>query len=168
MKAVTYAALLMGVLTTALGQTLGPSPTESVGCVPHGDHWDCEGARVTADVTTATGPALTTAPTTTAHHDDDDHDHSDDEHDDPTGTGSIKPSPTESYGCEAHGDHWHCEGHVTVSPTGSGLTTLTTTTSTSSLAAGAASTTTSTSTAGAPHATGLGIAGFMAVVALAF
>ncbi|KAK3987642.1 hypothetical protein QBC44DRAFT_330992 [Cladorrhinum sp. PSN332] len=171
MKAVTYAALLMGVLTTALGQTLGPSPTESVGCVPHGDHWDCEGPRETTGVTSATGPALTTAPTTTAHHDDDDHDHghdhTDDEDDHHSGTGSIKPSPTESYGCEAHGDHWHCEGHVTASPTGSAPSTLITTSSTTSLAADAASTSTSVSTAGAPHATGLCVAGLMAVVAMA-
>ncbi|KAK4462399.1 hypothetical protein QBC42DRAFT_201449 [Cladorrhinum samala] len=163
MKAFTYAALLMGVLTTALGQTLGPSPTESVGCVPHNDHWDCEGPRVTTGVTSATDPALTNAPTTTAHHDDDhghDHGEDDDDHDhthtDAAGTGSIKPSPTESYGCEPHGDHWHCEGHVTASATGS---------ATSNPAA--AATETSSSTAGAAQATGLGIAGLVAVIAMA-
>ncbi|KAK4231685.1 hypothetical protein QBC38DRAFT_201489 [Podospora fimiseda] len=171
MKAVTYAALLMGVLSTALGQkTLGPSPTESIGCVPHGDHWDCEGPRVTADVTTGTGPAVTTAPATTpAHHDDDhdhdhDHDHSDsdDEHDHHSGTESLKPSPTESYGCEPHGDHWHCEGHVTASST-----LFTTTTSTSASADAASTSSSAVSTAGAAQATGLGIAGLMAVVAMA-
>lgn len=32
------------------------------------------------------------------------HDH--DDHTDEAGTGTISPSPTESVGCEAHGDHW--------------------------------------------------------------
>lgn len=27
-----------------------------------------------------------------------------------TETASIAPSPTESIGCEPHGDHWHCDG----------------------------------------------------------
>ncbi|KAI5855283.1 hypothetical protein BZA05DRAFT_442952 [Tricharina praecox] len=26
----------------------GPSPTESVGCVSHGNHWDCDGPRESA------------------------------------------------------------------------------------------------------------------------
>jgi hypothetical protein len=69
--------------------TLEPSPTESIGCEPHGDHWHCE------------GPRPTDAPevTTTAEHDDE-HEHTED----------PGPSPTESIGCEPHGDHWHCEG----------------------------------------------------------
>lgn len=25
-------------------------------------------------------------------------------------TASLAPSPTESVGCEPHGDHWHCDG----------------------------------------------------------
>ncbi|KAF4969421.1 hypothetical protein FSARC_3352 [Fusarium sarcochroum] len=78
-------------------ETIAPSPTESVGCEPHGDHWHCEGARSTlATEVTATSEA--------------EHDHEHDEHDhDETGTESIAPSPTESTGCEPHGDHWHCE-----------------------------------------------------------
>jgi hypothetical protein len=41
MKPVTYGTLFLGLLSSALAQTtsLGPSPTESVGCVPHNDHW---------------------------------------------------------------------------------------------------------------------------------
>lgn len=41
MKAIAYAAVLLGLVSTALGQTetLAPSPTESYGCEPHGDHW---------------------------------------------------------------------------------------------------------------------------------
>ena len=27
------------VASTVAGQSAGPSPTESVGCEPHGDHW---------------------------------------------------------------------------------------------------------------------------------
>lgn len=29
-------------------ESLAPSPTESVGCSPHGDHWHCEGPATTA------------------------------------------------------------------------------------------------------------------------
>ncbi|KAK0732527.1 hypothetical protein B0T21DRAFT_384785 [Apiosordaria backusii] len=174
MKAVTYAALLLGALSTALGQTTadpGPSPTASIGCVPHNDHWDCEGPRVT-DAVVTTGTATGTAPvvtSTAAHHDhdDDDHDHTDDEddHTDVPGTGTIKPSPTESYGCEAHGDHWHCEGHRTASST---LVVVTTTTTSAGSDSQAAATTTSTSTAGAAQITGLSLAaGIAAIVAMA-
>lgn len=38
-------------------------------------------------------------------------DHHDDDHTDAPGTATqAGPSPTESVGCEPHGDHWHCEG----------------------------------------------------------
>ncbi|KAK4203956.1 hypothetical protein QBC40DRAFT_303913 [Triangularia verruculosa] len=175
MKAATYAALLLGALSCAMGQTTadpGPSPTESIGCVAHNDHWDCEGPRVTdAVVTTSTGTAPV-VPTTAIHHDHDDdddhdhdHDHTDDEddHTDSPGTGSIKPSPTESYGCESHGDHWHCEGHRTAS---SALVVVTT--ATNGADSEAATTTTSTSTAGAAQVTGLSLAaGVVALVAMA-
>ncbi|KAK4647418.1 uncharacterized protein QC761_101320 [Podospora bellae-mahoneyi] len=178
MKAVTYAALLLGALSTALGQTTadpGPSPTESIGCVPHNDHWDCEGPRVT-DAVVTTGMATGAAPVVTtaaAHHDHDsdgddhdhDHDHTDDEddHTDAPGTGSIKPSPTESYGCEAHGDHWHCDGHRTASSTLIAVTTTNT-----GADSEAATTTSSTSTAGAAQITGLSLAaGVAAIIAMA-
>ena len=39
MKSPLYTLALLGLATAALGQTLAPSPTESVGCTPHGDHW---------------------------------------------------------------------------------------------------------------------------------
>ncbi|KFY23802.1 hypothetical protein V493_05618 [Pseudogymnoascus sp. VKM F-4281 (FW-2241)] len=97
----------------------GPEPTESYGCEPHGDHWHCEGA-VTA---TPAPTAVTEAPTTTSgvrvittsaadDHEGHDHEEEDEEHTDhPASTGaSMEPSPTESAGCEPHGDHWHCEG----------------------------------------------------------
>lgn len=37
-------------------------------------------------------------------------DHTDDDHEthtDEEGTGTLAPSPTESVGCEAHGNHWY-------------------------------------------------------------
>jgi hypothetical protein len=40
MKVAAYAAVLLGLVSAALAQeTPGPSPTESFGCEPHGDHW---------------------------------------------------------------------------------------------------------------------------------
>lgn len=91
-------------------ETAGPSPTESVGCEPHGDHWHCDGPAPTAGPVTGTAAAATTLPVTSSashdhDHDDDDHDHGDDD-DHSAGAGSLKPSPTESVGCEPHGDHW--------------------------------------------------------------
>jgi hypothetical protein len=44
--------------------TLAPSPTESVGCHPHGDHWHCEGP---ATATTGADQTSTdTSPTSSA------------------------------------------------------------------------------------------------------
>ncbi|PQE29716.1 hypothetical protein CJF32_00011137 [Rutstroemia sp. NJR-2017a WRK4] len=90
----------------------GPSPTASFGCEPHGDHWHCEGA-ITSSVSLPSGTAFPTnvvVTTTSAAHDDHDHEHNDEE-----GTGSLGPSPTESVGCEPHGDRYHCEGPRTTS-----------------------------------------------------
>ncbi|KAH7129883.1 hypothetical protein B0J13DRAFT_610973 [Dactylonectria estremocensis] len=84
--------------------SLAPSPTESWGCEPHGDHYHCSGAVATlSTVVTSAAVSDAAATTTEAHDDEDDHDHS-------SGTGTIAASPTESYGCEPHGDHWHCDG----------------------------------------------------------
>ncbi|KAM7194670.1 hypothetical protein V8F20_007862 [Naviculisporaceae sp. PSN 640] len=136
-------ALLMGLLPLALGQgslttaSLGPSPTQSVGCEPHGDHWDCEGPRVTSGAatpstllisrTTAPPSAITSSPADPDHDHDHDDDHSEEDHDDHDDdvphTGSLKPSPTESVGCTVHGDHWHCDAPATASPTQSTSTT---------------------------------------------
>jgi hypothetical protein len=121
MKTTTFAVALLGLFPAIFAQeTLAPSPTESVGCEPHGDHCmfsspidqlneylisdigHCDGARSTL--------ATEAKATTDAEHDDDhDHDH---DHD-TTGTESLAPSPTESTGCEPHGDHWHCEAAKT-------------------------------------------------------
>lgn len=62
---------LAGVTTAAVEEdtetaALGPSPTESYGCEPHEDHWDCEGA-VSTDAAvvgaeTITSAAITSTP----------------------------------------------------------------------------------------------------------
>ncbi|KAK4679726.1 hypothetical protein QC764_206695 [Podospora pseudoanserina] len=125
------AAIILALSAFAAAQELAPSPTESVGCEPHGDHWHCDGPRETAPATTATPVIITAsevvavpATTTAAAHDDDhdheqDHDHDDEDHDhedeedhdhDDHSAGVLPPSPTASIGCEPHGDHWHCDG----------------------------------------------------------
>lgn len=87
-----------GTATTTSELTLAPSPTASVGCEPHGDHWHCD------------GPASATAmPTPPSDDHDHDHDHGHDHDVDSNATPAV-PSPTESVGCEPHGDHWHCDG----------------------------------------------------------
>ncbi|KAL2150983.1 hypothetical protein VTH82DRAFT_6081 [Thermothelomyces myriococcoides] len=187
MKAIAYyAAVLLGLVSTALGQSqsLAPSPTESYGCEPHGDHWHCEGPRTALSLTTSTTGGVVTTSTPAPDHDEDDdhdddhdhdhdHDHDDDDHDDDdhddgftdaAGTGSLSPSPTESYGCVAHGDHWHCEGPITASSTNPVSTTpAASSTGTDGAAAGSP-----TSTDGASHIelTGAGFAGLAAAVAL--
>ncbi|KAF3144003.1 hypothetical protein TWF569_007168 [Orbilia oligospora] len=114
--------LLLAVLPAGFAQTTtddhdghapAPSPTESSGCEPHGDHWHCTGPRVDRAITTAPPTSTPVATVTTADHDH----HTDDDDDDHDHTGTLAPSPTESVGCEAHGDHWHCEGPVAVTTT---------------------------------------------------
>lgn len=93
------------LLACAAAQTLAPSPTESVGCELHEDHWHCDGpvstTQVAAISSTLSGAdsALTTSVTTTTEGHDEHDDHA-------SGRGSLSPSPTESVGCEPHGDHW--------------------------------------------------------------
>ncbi|KAF1817161.1 hypothetical protein P152DRAFT_363778, partial [Eremomyces bilateralis CBS 781.70] len=116
---------------TALAQDPGPSPTESFGCAPHGDHWHCEGPAApptSAASVVSPGPSPTESVGCVPH---DDHcvtvssaesaivftsssavgampsSHGEDH---ASGTGAPHPSPTASYGCEPHGDHWHCDG----------------------------------------------------------
>ncbi|KAK4210655.1 hypothetical protein QBC37DRAFT_29303 [Rhypophila decipiens] len=160
--------LLVGLLPLALGQgsvgtaSLAPSPTQSVGCEAHGDHWHCDGPRVTSITVspstllrsrlTTPPPAVTSAPAHPDHdhdHDDhedhdDDHEHHDDDHDDHDDDAAIKPSPTGSVGCVAHGDHWHCDGPATATPTQSA-------TETGAIASGVSTVPTSAGTAGIQH-----------------
>ncbi|KAL1976350.1 hypothetical protein VTN31DRAFT_2632 [Thermomyces dupontii] len=137
--------------SVALAQTLPPSPTESVGCEPHGDHWHCDGPAPTTSSSETTG-VLPPSPTESVgcephgdhwhcdgprptggngdqdddhgddHDDDHDDDHSDDhdDHDHSSTGGVLPPSPTESVGCEPHGDHWHCDGPAPTSSTPAG------------------------------------------------
>lgn len=112
----------------------------------------CEGPRPTDEpavtTTTVADPITTTA--------------ADDEHTDAAGTGSLAPSPTESIGCEPHGDHWHCEGPRPPAETETGstsetsvatLTTLTTTASTPSRAPTGTGAPTTTTTGTGPIVT---------------
>ncbi|KAI0130683.1 hypothetical protein F4814DRAFT_403274 [Daldinia grandis] len=134
-----FAAFL--VASTAIAQTLPPSPTASVGCHSHGDHWHCDGpasstASVTISSTHSDESSGTLAPSPTESigcEPHGDHWHCDapasaaasttsspvtsDHHSE--GTGSLAPSPTESVGCESHGDHWHCDGPAVVETTSS-------------------------------------------------
>jgi len=81
-----------------------------------------------ASITTIpTRSVVTAVPTLSVSHSHDSHDHDhehvdgiDAEHvsnhsihaedDHHSSGGSVKPSPTESAGCENHGNHWHCDG----------------------------------------------------------
>ncbi|KAI4111311.1 MAG: hypothetical protein LQ345_006830 [Seirophora villosa] len=96
MKFSTVASIISFTLVTrSLAQGAedpGPSPTASVGCEPHGDHWHCDGPRAGGVTTT---PSAATAAAAAQN--------------DETATPTF-PAPTESVGCEAHGDHYHCSG----------------------------------------------------------
>ncbi|PVH73889.1 hypothetical protein DL98DRAFT_519608 [Cadophora sp. DSE1049] len=123
MKTITTFTLVAALAGVALAQDPGPSPTNSFGCEPHGDHWHCDGP-ITASATipssvSATAPPAGTVVTSSPVEDHNHEEHEDEEHDHSSGTGSLAPSPTESIGCEPHGDHWHCEGPVAAT-TGSG------------------------------------------------
>ncbi|KAK2739968.1 hypothetical protein FQN57_006287 [Myotisia sp. PD_48] len=89
----------MAASAFAATTSLPPSPTESTGCEPHGDHWHCSGTAI---------PPTESASISSSH----DHDHG---HEQETMTPTI-PSPTNSVGCEPHGDHWHCDGPRETSP----------------------------------------------------
>ncbi|KAL4972478.1 hypothetical protein BDW66DRAFT_154692 [Aspergillus desertorum] len=133
-------------------ETPGPSPTESVGCEPHGDHWHCDAPATSTDaLSESTSETLPPSPTESigceAH---DDHWHCDAP---ATTTGSdasststdieitksdsatLPPSPTESVGCEPHEDHWHCDGPAETGSTSSDNDHSTTTTATQEVGA---------------------------------
>ncbi|ERF76813.1 hypothetical protein EPUS_07993 [Endocarpon pusillum Z07020] len=125
--------LSSAALVVAQSQTEdpGPSPAASIGCVPHNDHWDCEGPRVTSSMITTTS-AIPAASESTH-----------DENAPVTGSNlDPGPSPTASIGCVPHGDHWDCEGPAPVSAassSGSDSGILATATSTATTAATASS-----------------------------
>ncbi|EEH47179.2 uncharacterized protein PADG_03277 [Paracoccidioides brasiliensis Pb18] len=135
MKYATFALFSLSLLSSSLclargHEDPGPSPPESIGCTPHGDHWHCDSPRTTSKHSTRTsrtpapsptesvgctlhvdhwhcsGPATThhhstKNTTTTMHHH---NGHKTSSHKDPG------PSPPGSVGCTPHGDHWHCSG----------------------------------------------------------
>ncbi|KAF7532914.1 hypothetical protein G7054_g7532 [Neopestalotiopsis clavispora] len=128
---------ILSLSTVAFAQSLAPSPTESVGCEAHEDHWHCDGPVSTTQAGTITATSLitTTTAATSTSAEEEDHDHE-------SGTGSLAASPTESVGCEPHGDHWHCDGPASTTAA-SNVTSASTASSTSSTA------TTTAATAGA-------------------
>ena len=48
------------------GETLPPSPVESVGCEPHGDHWHCDGPASTMVTPAPSSPASAAAEESTS------------------------------------------------------------------------------------------------------
>jgi hypothetical protein len=177
-----------------LAQTLSPSPTESVGCVPHNDHWyvaqstsfytlSRQPHRLQHDIPSneafrtliriyrdCDGPRPTTSagtpPATTVTPTSSAHDHNDDDddHTDASGSGTLGPSPTASVGCEPHGDHWHCDGPR---PAGTTINSIT-----SGVAAGAGALPTTTRattaiTAGAASDRVIGVAPMLGLAVLA-
>lgn len=136
--------------------SLAPSPVESVGCEPHGDHWHCDGPRVTESPAAPEESSAAPGQTTSAEHD---HDH---DHD--SGSGSLAPSPTESVGCEPHGDHWHCDGPAT--PSGDSPSTINTITTTSAPASGSSTPAPSPAPEGAASSFRTSAVGAIAVAAL--
>jgi len=84
-------------------EALSPSPTESYGCVPHDNHWDCEGpisassgSSVTSVDNSATSGGISASSGGSSASS--------------GGSAVLAPSPTASYGCEPHDGHWHCDG----------------------------------------------------------
>lgn len=53
---------MSATMSTSAVEDIGPSPTESVGCEPHGDHWHCEGpAETDGEAAEPTGNAASRA-----------------------------------------------------------------------------------------------------------
>lgn len=130
----------------------------------------CDGPRETSTTLwTETAPHTSSAPVAVTTADDHDHDH-DDDHTDEPGTASLAPSPTESVGCEPHGDHWHCDGPASASSTPAAAT-LTSTTASAVGTITAASSSSSVFTAAAAGITrgveAYGLAGLVAIAAVA-
>jgi hypothetical protein len=88
-----------GPSVTSSSASLGPRPTESIGCRIVDGAWECSAPRTAADTSSTSSAASSSeVPTSTT----------------PTETSStsstIPGPPVESVGCVAHGDHYHCEG----------------------------------------------------------
>ncbi|KAL2291482.1 hypothetical protein FJTKL_12874 [Diaporthe vaccinii] len=84
---------ILGFSAIAMAQSLAPSPTESVGCEPHGDH-----ARHCDILATAVSTSSDVVATTTAHEDSE-----------ASSNATLPPSPTGRGECSGHVYHWHCD-----------------------------------------------------------
>ncbi|WVR07336.1 hypothetical protein IAU60_004377 [Kwoniella sp. DSM 27419] len=88
-----------GPTSTSSSTSLGPAPTESIGCRRVDDAWVCAGPRRSATASASSAAAsIATAqasrtPSTAS-----------------SASSGIPPPPTESVGCTLHIDHYHCEG----------------------------------------------------------
>ncbi|TLS26922.1 hypothetical protein PpBr36_03977 [Pyricularia pennisetigena] len=173
---VSQIVAMFGLVAVGVAQQLPPSPTASVDCEPHGDHWHCRGPRTTvpgqsvtanpSGVTTRPPAAASATATSSRHHDhdhdDDDDDDHDDDHDDDdhhSGTRTLPPSPTASVGCQPHGDHWHCTGPKT----GSAATVASTATGTGAAAGTTTPRPSGSAASSTPTPAGAARAGFNAV-----
>ena len=129
-------------------------------------HRHCDGPRETSTTVVVQPTSSAPAAVTTS----DAHDH-DDDHTDEPGTATLAPSPTESVGCEPHGDHWHCDGPATAVSTSvpATLTTAVTTAAagTESVPAASSSIVTAAAAAVTRGVEAFGLAGLVAVVAVA-
>jgi zinc transporter 1/2/3 len=88
-----------GPSVTSTSTSLGPAPTESIGCRIVDGSWECAAPRTSAASSASSALSDTSqTPTSTT----------------PTETSGsssgIPGPPVESTGCELHGDHYHCEG----------------------------------------------------------
>jgi hypothetical protein len=88
-----------GPSVTSTSTSLGPAPTESIGCRIVDGSWECAAPRTAAASSASSALSETSqTPTSTT----------------PTETSGsssgIPGPPVESTGCELHGDHYHCEG----------------------------------------------------------
>lgn len=97
---VASAQAQFGPSVSSSGTSLGPAPTESIGCRVVDGEWQCAAPR-TASQAVSTSSASSSAaaetsetPSSTT----------------PNETSGIPAPPAESTGCVAHGDHYHCEG----------------------------------------------------------
>jgi zinc transporter 1/2/3 len=89
-----------GPTAASSSASLGPAPTESIGCRIVNGAWECSAPRNVVASSSASSAVQATSlePTSTT----------------PTETSvassGVPPPPAESTGCELHGDHYHCEG----------------------------------------------------------
>jgi hypothetical protein len=88
-----------GPSVTASSTSLGPAPTESIGCRVVGGAWECSAPRTASASSSSSAVQMSSeSPTSTT----------------PTETSGsssgVPAPPAESAGCVLHIDHYHCEG----------------------------------------------------------